>query len=124
MAENLSSEIGPVIVIGQLKIDLPARCVWLNEEFVSLTPLEFDALACLARHAGQCLSPAELLCEVWGCYARTRGAKNQVDCRIKSLRHKLKANPDDPPYILRVRGYGWQMVSDEEWKAHRALSHQ
>ena len=119
MAPSQSTEAG-FIVIGQLKIDFPARCAWLADQLVSLSPLEFAALVCLARHAGQFLSPSNLLREVWG--YRQGGTHNQVHLCLKRLRRKLTAlNQDDSPYI--TRNYGcYRMVTDAEWHARKRPS--
>jgi len=39
---------------------------------------------------------------------------------MKRLRRKLATNPQDPPYILTVRGYGYRMMTDAEWKARKS----
>ena len=59
-------EPGPVIEIGELRIDVPERLVTRNGERIRLTPHEFDLLRFLAQNRGKLLTHRMLLREVWG----------------------------------------------------------
>lgn len=104
------------LIVGQLQIDLPARCAWLNGEPVALTSLEFDVLVCLIRSAGQCLSPGDLLHQVWK--YEQGGTDGQVHSCLKRLRRKLIAAVDDPPYIVRYHKC-YRALTDAEWWARK-----
>jgi two-component system KDP operon response regulator KdpE len=56
----------PMIVAGDLTIDLADRTVRRAGEEVHLTPIEFRLLAELARNRGRLLTHRTLLVEVWG----------------------------------------------------------
>src|SRR5262249_17463186 len=56
----------PTVSVGDLRIDLVARRVFVRGDEVSLTPIEYKLLAALARHAGKVLTHKFLLHEVWG----------------------------------------------------------
>jgi two-component system, OmpR family, alkaline phosphatase synthesis response regulator PhoP len=54
------------LVFGQLAIDLVTREVRLKEQTLTLTPLEFEILHCLAIHSGKALSGQQLIEKVLG----------------------------------------------------------
>jgi two-component system KDP operon response regulator KdpE len=49
-------DIGPVLEVGELRIDVPERLVMRNGERVKLTPHEFDLLRVLAQNRGKLLT--------------------------------------------------------------------
>ena len=52
-----SGEVGSsVFVNGPLKIDFAAGCVWLNDEELHLTPIEYKLLCVLAHNVGKVLT--------------------------------------------------------------------
>jgi len=55
-----------VFEAGLLRIDFAARIVWVCEEKVHLTPLEYKLLSALVKHAGKVVTHRQLLSEVWG----------------------------------------------------------
>ena len=102
-----------LITIGPLSIDLLARCANSNGCPVHLSPLEFDLLAYLARHAGRAIPFDELWREVWH-YHSTGGTADQIKGCVKRVRQKIGPDPKHPRYILAVRGYGYMMPAPIE----------
>ncbi len=103
------TEAGPWRV-GKLEIDLARHEVYLGNEELALTPLEFDLLHVLALNAGRVLSREQLLEQVWG-YAY-HGDLRVVDTAVKRLRAKLRALEADP--IVTVRGVGYKLETREQ----------
>lgn len=56
----------PVFVNGPLKIDFSAGCVWLSENELHLTPIEYKLLCVLAHNVGKVLTHTSLTQKVWG----------------------------------------------------------
>ncbi len=56
----------PVFVNGPLKIDFSAGCVWLGENELHLTPIEYKLLCVLAHNVGKVLTHTSLTQKVWG----------------------------------------------------------
>jgi DNA-binding response OmpR family regulator len=54
----------PIFRVGQLRVDLARRLVWVQDEQVHLTPNEYKLLATLVQHAGKVLTHRQLLSEV------------------------------------------------------------
>jgi len=92
-------------VDGNLVIDLTRREVWLDEEPVRLTPIEFRFLSCFTEHAGQVLSHDRLVNYVWG--PECTGARDSVKLYVHQLRKKLEPDRDRPQRILTRRGEGY-----------------
>jgi two-component system response regulator MtrA len=92
--------------IGDLAIDVTGHSVHRGEEALSLTPLEFDLLLCLARKPGQVFSREALLEEVWG--YRHSADTRLVNVHVQRLRAKIEQDPERPDIVLTVRGVGYK----------------
>lgn len=95
-----------VISIGDLKIDVSGHQVSRDSDLLSLTPLEFDLLVCLARKPGQVFSREALLQEVWG--YRHAADTRLVNVHVQRLRAKIEHDPEDPEIVVTVRGVGYK----------------
>ncbi len=91
---------------GELRIDFEKRAVTHVGEDVSLTYVEFEILAALARNPGRVYNRMVLLERVWG-DASYRDPRT-VDVHIRHLREKLEHDPKVPKLILTVRGVGYR----------------
>ena len=79
-----------------------------GDEPVVLTTREFAILRLMVSNKGVVISRDRLLNEVWGydAYPSTRTVDNQ----IVKLRQKLEDDPENPRFILTVRGTGYKFV--------------
>ena len=101
----------PVIVAGDLAIDLAARTVERRGERVHLTPTEFDLLATLARDAGRVLTHGHLFNVVWK--GRVFGdAQAHLRVHVAHLRRKLEDDPVRPRHLQTELGVGYRFVLD------------
>lgn len=96
-----------VLRIGDLEVDLDRRELRREGQPVALTPTEFRLMEVLARNAGRAVAETELVREVWGAYRQ----ENTTTVRryIFLLRKKIEPQPDEPRYIVTVRGYGYRL---------------
>lgn len=96
-----------ILQIGDLEVDLDRREVRRGGQTLTLTPTEFRLLEVLARNAGKAVAETELVRDVWGAYRQ----ENTTTVRryIFLLRKKIEPQPDEPRYILTVRGYGYRL---------------
>jgi DNA-binding response OmpR family regulator len=106
---------------GRLEIDFDAREVTVGGKRQPLTSYEFDLLAVLARAAGRVLSREQLLDALKG--AAYDAFDRSIDVHISKLRAKLEANPKEPRYIKTVRGAGYLLPRDGDWRGAPALAH-
>jgi two-component system response regulator MtrA len=95
-----------MIRIGDLEIDYSGHRVTRDEESISLTPLEFELLTCLARKPWQVFTREMLLRDVWG-YQQVADTR-LVNVHVQRLRGKIEIDPDNPKIVLTVRGVGYR----------------
>ncbi len=101
------------ITIGKLKIDQNTHSASIGRDQIHLTPNEFSLLVSLACNAGRVLSWQSLLKSAWGLEI-WEGGKEMVKMAIYRLRQKIGDNPENPEFILTVRGIGYTMINHEE----------
>ncbi len=108
---SVSHEITPLIINGDLQIDLAQRTVRKNEEIIKLTATEYTLLALLAKNEGKVLTHHYLLREVWGPGYITQSQYLRVF--IAQLRKKIETDPNRPEYLLTESGVGYRFVRKE-----------
>lgn len=94
-------------VFGEVRIDPAAREVWAGDQKLSLTRTEFDILDVLSRQPRVALSRRQIIDQVWN--AEWVGDDHVVNVHIGNLRRKLGDDPNQPRYLLTVRGIGYRM---------------
>ena len=105
----------PDFVNGPLKIDFSAGCVWLSENELHLTPIEYKLLCVLAHNVGKVLTHTSLTQKVWGSTQENDIASLRV--YMASLRKKLERCPDAPHLIQTHVGVGYRMLRVENDEA-------
>jgi len=100
----------PTFTVGDLKVDLAQRRVFVSGKEVHLTPTEYKLITTLIRHAGKVLTHRQLLKEVWGPpYA---DQAHYLRVYMAQLRRKLEGNPARPRYLLTEPGVGYRLASE------------
>ena len=99
-------ETPEMLEIGDLAIDVAGHTVRRDRERLSLTPLEFDLLVCLARKPWQVFTREILLEQVWG--YRHAADTRLVNVHVQRLRSKVERDPENPTIVLTVRGVGYK----------------
>ena len=94
------------LLVGELGMAVTGHPVKRGGEVLSLTPLEFDLLVCLARKPGQVFTREILLQEVWG--YRHAADTRLVNVHVQRLRAKVERDPERPDIVLTVRGVGYK----------------
>jgi DNA-binding response OmpR family regulator len=91
-----------------IEIDFSKYEARKNGRPVPLTALEFSLLQFLVQNKGRVVHRNEVLDSVWGkdVYVDAR----TVDKHISLLRKKLEDDPQEPKYILGVRGVGYKFT--------------
>lgn len=87
-------------------IDLSASTATRAGNSVALTTREVEIVRYLARHAGQVVTRAELLQNVWRVAAGNE--TRAVDVAMVGLRAKLERDASKPAIIVSVRGAGYR----------------
>jgi two-component system alkaline phosphatase synthesis response regulator PhoP len=99
---NGNSAEATVLNFAHLRIDIAARRVWVGENLIDLTSVEFDLLLVLAQHQSMVLSREQLLEKIWG--YDYFGDTRVVDVHIGHIRQKL----GDESLIETIRGVGYR----------------
>lgn len=110
-ARNARPESEPEIVVGKLRVNTAARVVLLADQPLTLTPVEFDLLAALARARGRVKSREQLLEEI-----RDRNYDvfdRSIDVHISTLRRKLGDDAKEPRYIRTARSAGYMLINPD-----------
>jgi two-component system phosphate regulon response regulator PhoB len=104
LAQPQSSELSQE-VFGVLKMDRTRHRVWLAEQEIFLTAMEFKLLDLLLTNKGRVQSRDILLTKVWN-LNNTSVQTRTVDVHVKRLREKLGSVGDD---IETVRNMGYRL---------------
>jgi two-component system response regulator CpxR len=99
------------IVVGPLRIKPDARLAILGEQPLTLTALEFDLLASLARSRGRVKSREHLIASLAD--REYDGLDRSIDVHIWSLRRKLGDDPKNPRFIRTVRAVGYMLINPD-----------
>lgn len=100
----------PVFTLGDLKVDLGRRQVFVSGMETHLTPIEYKLLTTLIRYAGKVLTHRQLLKEVWGPLHVEEGHYLRV--YMRQLRNKLEKNPAHPRYLVTELGVGYRLRTE------------
>jgi DNA-binding response OmpR family regulator len=100
-----------LLVIKDLTIDPAAHVVYLRDQIIELTPVEFDLLHTFAMHPNKVLTIDDLLASVWG--AEFIGQSQVVYVHIRWLREKIEQDPSNPKRIMTVRGVGYKLIPQD-----------
>jgi two-component system phosphate regulon response regulator PhoB len=94
---------------GELIMDIDSHEVFVNNEQIILTALEFRLLRQLVDRRGRVQSRDQLLSDVWGYSAEV--TTRTVDTHIKRLREKLGTMGK---YVQTIRGVGYKFSRTPE----------
>ena len=95
---------------GNFDLDLHARHAALNGQYIPVTGIYFDYLGTLLRHAPKAVPYKILVKESQGYEVAIADARDLARWRIHELRKVVEADPQQPRYILTVRGTGYRLA--------------
>ena len=99
-----------VMTVGNIKLDLGRRLVFVNQQEVHVTPIEYKLLTVLMKHVDKVLTHKQLLDQVWG-----PGHAHQMQylrVYMTQLRRKLEENPARPRHLVTEPGVGYRLRSE------------
>lgn len=106
---NAGSDDGKAVFEnGELKIDYAAGCVYMSQEELHLTPIEYKLICLLAKNVGKVLTHTYITREIWGSAWDNDVASLRVF--MATLRKKIEKNPSAPQYIQTHVGVGYRML--------------
>ena len=96
--------------VKDLSIDLDKRQVYLNDQPIHVTPLEYQLLVLFFKNAEKVLTTDMIIEEIYG---KGYGHDTQaLRALMAGLRRKIEKNPATPQYILTEIGVGYRMVDE------------
>lgn len=96
-----------LIQLKNLKINKETHQVFVDDESIKLTPIEFDILYLLASNPGRVFSTDEIFEKVW--HEKVYEANNTVMVHIRRLRGKMKEDQRQEKIITTVWGVGYKI---------------
>lgn len=96
----------PIVVFGEVQVDLARRVVMRREEPVHLTPIEYRLLCVLIANTGKVITQRHLLRDVWG--PSSVESNHYLRVYVGHLRQKLEIDPTQPEHILTETGVGYR----------------
>lgn len=107
-----SNAAASVFVNGGLKIDYAGGCVYLNDQELHVTPIEYKLLCLLAKNVGKVLTHTTITREIWGSAWDNDVASLRVF--MDGLRKKIEPDPSHPRYIQTHVGIGYRLLRIDE----------
>jgi len=109
-----AAHLGPkeeeaVFSVGDLKVDLAKRQVFVKDAEVHLTPIAYKLLVFLIQNAGKVVTHRHLLREVWG---PNTTETHYLRVFMGQLRQKLEADPSNPRYLITEPGVGYRLRTE------------
>ncbi len=95
---------------GIVRLDVDAHRVWVEDQEIELTAIEYRLLHTFVERKGRVQSRDQLIDNVWG--LGTAITNRTIDVHIKRLRSKL--GPVASDYIDTVWGVGYRFVVPEQ----------
>jgi two-component system, OmpR family, KDP operon response regulator KdpE len=100
-----------VFAVGDLKVNLVRRQVFVGEATVRLTATEYDLLKVLIHHAGNVRAHRQLIHELWGT-TQYQDAVHLLRVTLSHLRRKLQSDRIGHPYIVTEPGVGYRLRTE------------
>jgi DNA-binding response OmpR family regulator len=98
-----------IITVGDIRIDAVSSTVSVGGRTEYLTSIEHKLLRFLAMNANNVCSGDQIISAVWG--FNNDGDTKLIKAHILHLRQKIEKNPNEPVYLLTVRGAGYSLVN-------------
>ena len=89
----------------KLRINFAQQYAVVGDDQITLTPTENRLLHILYNNRGRVLSPGFLLAKAWD--PVRKGSVESLWVHVRRLRSKIEPDPDNPRYVVTVRGQGY-----------------
>lgn len=93
-----------------LTVDTEKHRVYVNDNEVHLTPIEFKLLLLLIANRGKVITHSQISKEVWG-YGETGDSKS-IRVFMASLRRKIENDRSNPRFIFTEIGVGYRFTDE------------
>ena len=108
-----AQNMDPVLSIDEnLQVNFAQQYAIVADEQISLTPTENRILRTLYSNRGRVLTANYLLTKAWD--PVRQGSVESLWVHIRRLRNKIEEDPDNPQYVVTVRGQGYCLPQPKE----------
>jgi DNA-binding response OmpR family regulator len=97
---------------GKLVLDLQAKRATFGERVLNLPPATFDYLVVLARRSPDVVSYQALVTDAQNYQVDGVEARELAKWHLHVLRQALEEDPQNPRFLLNVRGTGYRLLVD------------
>jgi DNA-binding winged helix-turn-helix (wHTH) protein len=94
-------------MIEPFQIDQRSKCVLFNGKSLNLTRKEFELFELLTQDVDRVFLTDEIISHVWP--ENNRVTKSDLYQYMHLLRKKIENNPNNPQWILTVKGFGYKL---------------
>ncbi len=91
----------------KFQMDRRNKCVVLEGQKVSLTPREFELIDLLSTDVDRIFTAEEIINQLWP--ENTRATKSDLYQYMHLLRKKIEKDPNNPQWIMNVKGFGYKL---------------
>lgn len=102
------SEEKSTIEIGSIKLDTKEKTVYVDDEKIKLTSIEYKILELLMMHPDEVFSTEEIYERVW---KEPAIEVKTVTVHIRRIREKIEVDPTNPIYLKVAWGLGYKFAS-------------
>ena len=98
----------PIFELDYLKVDFERRHVWVKDQEIHLTPIEYKMLVLLITNRGKVLTHHFIQENVWG--DETTDDYQSLRVFMANIRRKIEIDSSSPHFIITEVGVGYRFV--------------
>lgn len=98
----------PIFELDYLKVDFKRRHVWVKDQEIHLTPIEYKMLVLLITNRGKVLTHHFIQENVWG--YETTDDYQSLRVFMANIRRKIEIDSSSPHFIITEVGVGYRFV--------------
>ena len=106
LLRRATGEASEIYHFGDVEVDFTRAEVRRGGSPVETTPLELKLLSTFVQRRGRILTREQLLDDVWR--PDSSPTDRAIDNHIMNLRRKIEPDPQQPRYLVSVRGLGYR----------------
>lgn len=96
--------------VRDFKIDFEKHKVYIKNEEIHVTPIEYKLLELLVNNAGKVLTHRYIIEKIWG-YANTEDSQS-LRVFMANIRRKIEKDSSQPHYIITEVGVGYRFTEE------------